>query len=143
MLILKKLKYNIYYYIYYLFNKYIIITMIDFDFFDDINLSYNDKFKKYCDIFINNSDEINNNHQIYKYLSFFNQNEIDILYNMYNLNINKYMFFRYLPNLHLIEKYFDKNKTDSNAFHGITKNINISDIERKNLVKNILSKKYL
>jgi hypothetical protein len=116
------------------------MTKIVFDFFDDVNLSYEDKFKKYYDIFENNLDEINLNHKLYEYLLFFNENEID---KIYDLKINMYMFFRYLPNIKLMEKYFNKNLTDSNAFHGITKNINVSDIERKNLIKNILSKKYL
>jgi hypothetical protein len=120
----------------------ITIEKITFDFFDNNNLSYENKFKKYYEIFyeifINNLNEINTNHKLYEVLKFFNEKEINIIY---NLKVNMYMFFRYLPNIALIEKYIYQNITDSNAFHGITKNINISNMERTNLIKNILSKK--
>jgi len=53
------------------------------------------------------------------------------------------MFFRYLPNIYLINKYFTQTNNDSNAFHGITKNDNITTKEKQELIKNILTKKYL
>lgn len=69
---------------------------------------------------------------LYSYLHLFSSDQID---QMYQLEPNNYWFFRYLPSVELIDKYWSK---DSNKFHGITKNVVISDIERSQLIKKYL-----
>ena len=115
------------------------MSQINIDFLNDCALSYNDKFTRYYEICVKNMTITNLNHHLYEGLNCFNEKEIDMIS---KLNINKYMFFRYLPNIHLIEKYYNTMK-DFNAFHGITQNINITKDERTNILRNILSKKYL
>jgi len=105
------------------------------NFLNDVTLNVEQKFNLYHEIMINNN---NMDHQLYSALSYFTETQID---KIFILDINKYMFFRYLPNIHLINKYFTQSNNDSNAFHGITKNDNITNEERKECIKNILTKK--
>lgn len=69
---------------------------------------------------------------LYSYLYLFSSEQIETLY---KLEPNNYWFFRYLPSVELINKYWSK---DSNKFHGITKNVVISVNERSQLIKTFL-----
>ena len=69
---------------------------------------------------------------LYSYLYLFSPEQIDKLY---QLEPNNYWFFRYLPSVELINKYWSK---DSNKFHGLTKNVVISEDERRQLIKKYL-----
>ena len=107
------------------------------NFLDDITLDEEQKFNQYYNIIINNNNMDNN---LYMALKNFTESQID---KIFILDINRYMFFRYLPNIYLINKYFTQTNNDPNAFHGITKNDNITTKEKEELIKNILTKKFL
>lgn len=109
----------------------------DLKFLNDISLNKEDKFNIYYNIIINNN---NMDNDLYSGLKYFTESQID---KIFILDINRYMFFRYLPNIYLINKYFIQTNNDSNAFHGITKNDNITKEERQICIKNILAKKYI
>ncbi len=99
----------------------------------DSSLSSDEKFN----IYYNTLKECENtmDHEYYEYLEFLTEEQIE---KVSALKINNYMFFRYLPNIELIKKYYTQ---DSNKFHGVTKNIQISSEERKNFIKSVLEKK--
>lgn len=108
----------------------------DLKFLNEMTLDGEEKFNLYYIIMINNNNNMDNN--LYSALKYFTESQID---KIYILEINRYMFFRYLPNITLINKYFKQSNNDSNAFHGITKNDNITKEERQECIKNILTKK--
>lgn len=109
----------------------------DLKFLNDMSLDEEDKFIQYYNIMMHNN---NMDNDLYSALKNFTESHID---KIFILDINRYMFFRYLPNIYLINKYFTQTNNDSNAFHGITKNDNITTKERQELIKNILTKKFL
>jgi hypothetical protein len=97
------------------------------------SLSSDEKF----DMYYNALKECENtmDHEYYQYLEYLTEEQID---KISTLQINQYMFFSYLPNIELIKKYYTN---DSNKFHGVTKNIQISSEERKNFIKAVLQTK--
>ncbi len=99
----------------------------------DLSLSSDEKFN----MFYNALKECENtmDNEYYEYLEFLTEEQIE---KVSALKINNYMFFRYLPNIELIKKYYTQ---DSNKFHGVTKNIQISNEERKSFIKSVLEKK--
>jgi len=109
----------------------------DLKFLNDITLDGEQKFNIYYNIIMQNN---NMDNDLYLALKNFTESQID---KIFILDINRYMFFRYLPNIYLINKYFTQTNNDSNAFHGITKNDNITNEERQEFIKNILTKKFL
>lgn len=97
------------------------------------SLSSDEKFNMYY----NELKQFENtmDHEYYEYFEYLTEEQID---KISTLSINNYMFFRYLPNIKLINKYYTN---DSNKFHGVTKNIQISNEERKDFIKAVLEKK--
>jgi hypothetical protein len=73
---------------------------------------------------------LDSRHEYYEHIKNLSEEQID---KISKLKINWYLFFRYLPNINLIKKYYIN---DSNKFHGITKNDNITQEERKQLINN-------
>ncbi len=96
------------------------------------SLSSDEKFNMYYNALKESENTMD--HEYYEYLEFLTEEQID---KVSALKINNYMFFRYLPNIELIKKYYTQ---DSNKFHGVTKNIKISSEERKNFIKSVLEK---
>lgn len=100
------------------------------------NIEAHDKFKIYVHI-INFSQLIDPESAVilYEYMSSLNEEQIDIVS---KLSICSYLFFKYLPTVELIEKYFNHdNKV--NKINGINSNTIISKEERKQLVQNIIN----
>ena len=100
------------------------------------NIKDQDKFKIYVQV-IEFSKLIDPQSAVilYEYLSGLNETQIDIVS---KLIINPYLFFKYLPNIELIEKYFN-NENKLNKINGIKANTLISNDERKQLVQNIIN----
>ncbi len=99
----------------------------------DSSLSSDEKFNMYYNALKESENTMD--HEYYEYLEFLTEEQID---KVSALKINYYMFFRYLPNIELIKKYYTQ---DSNKFHGVTKNIQISSEERKSFIKSVLENK--
>ena len=104
-------------------------------YFNNISISQTEKFEEY---YITMTDKNNINDCIYIVLQYFTELQID---KIYALSINKYLFFRNLPNIYLINKYFKKCNMDINAFYGIIKNENIKKEEKTDYITKILTKK--
>jgi hypothetical protein len=103
------------------------------DFLNVSNLSYSNKFKLYYDIMSDpNNIYVDSHHAYYIYMSSLTENDIDIIS---KLKINQYLFFKYLPNIDLIKKYYTN---DSNKIHGITKNENITKDERYKILGELM-----
>jgi hypothetical protein len=100
------------------------------------NIKDQDKFKIYVQV-IEFSKLIDPQSAVilYEYLSGLNETQIDIVS---KLIINPYLFFKHLPNIELIEKYFN-NENKLNKINGINANTLISNDERKQLVQNIIN----
>lgn len=103
------------------------------------NISNEDKFKIYVQV-IKFSQLIDPQSAIilYEYMSGLNNDQIDIVS---KLPINQYLFFKYLPTVELIEKYFNNdNKINKiNKINGITSNTIISKDERIKFMQTIIN----
>jgi len=104
------------------------------DFVSNTNLSDSDKFNKFIDIISDtNNKYINSHHEYYIYMQSLSEEQI---YEISKLKVNKYLFFKYLPNIQLINKYYTK---DSNKFQGVLNNTNITKDERNYFINNNLT----
>ena len=104
------------------------------NFFQDSNLTDSDKFELYYKLMSDpNNVYLDSRHEYYEHIKNLSEEQID---KISKLKINGYLFFRYLPNINLIKKYYVK---DSNKFHGITKNDNITQEERKQLINDFFN----
>lgn len=101
------------------------------------HISDNDKFNLFLKILNSNTRMSNDTIILYDYVSKLSEEQIDAVYHQ---PINDYEFFRHLPSIQLIKKYYnDINK--SNKFHGITNNIIINSSDRKELIFELLNNK--
>jgi hypothetical protein len=102
------------------------------------NISDEDKFKIYIQT-VEFSQLIDPQSAIilYEYMSGLNKDQIDIVS---KLPINQYLFFKYLPTVELIEKYFN-HENKINKIDGINSNTIISQEEHRNIMQKII--KYL
>lgn len=73
---------------------------------------------------------------LYEYMSELNDVQIDLVS---KLNISQYLFFKYLPNIKLIEKYFN-HENNSHKINGINANINITKEEKTKIMQKIILK---
>jgi len=106
------------------------------EFLKDSNLTDFDKFELFYKLMNDpNNVYLDSRHEYYEHIKNLSEEQID---KISKLKINGYLFFRYLPNVNLIKKYY---VNDSNKFHGITKNDNITREERQMLIGNILQNK--
>jgi hypothetical protein len=96
------------------------------------SLSSDEKFDMYYNELKENPNTME--HEYYEYMEKLTEEQID---KISTLSVNYYMFFRYLPSIELIKKYYTN---DSNKFHGVTKNVQISNEERKDFIKAVLQK---
>lgn len=72
---------------------------------------------------------------LYEYMSGLSEEQINIVS---KLSINDYLFFKYLPNVNLIEKYMNPDNK-INKIQGILKNENISKDERTTIINKIVN----
>ena len=106
------------------------------NFLQDSNLTDSDKFELYYKLMSDpNNVYLDSRHEYYEHMQNLSEDQID---KISKLRINNYLFFKYLPNVNLIKKYYIN---DSNKFHGITNNCNITRDERQMLIDNILQNK--
>ncbi len=102
-------------------------TKLKKSFMYDSSFSSDEKFNIYYNILKENPNTME--HEYYEYMEKLTEEQID---KISTLSVNYYMFFSYLPSIELIKKYYTK---DSNKFHGVTKNIKISNEDRKSFIK--------
>ena len=69
----------------------------------------------------------------YMQITNFTEEQIDALS---KLDVNNYLFFRFLPNIGLVYKYFTNKSIQA---HGVTHNTNLSQAERKQFMKMVLT----
>ena len=100
------------------------------------NISNEDKFKIYVQV-IKYSQLIDpqSAHILYQYMSGLHNDQIDIIS---KLPINQYLFFKYLPTVELIEKYFNHDNK-LNKINGINSNTIISKEDRTKLMQKIIN----
>ena len=100
------------------------------------NISNEDKFKIYIHV-IKNSQLIDPQSAVilYEYMSGLSKDQID---EVSKLPINQYLFFKYLPTIELIEKYFNHD-SKLNKINGINSNTLISKEERTNFINKIIN----
>ena len=100
------------------------------------NITNDDKFKIYIQV-LEFSQLIDPQSALilYEYMNRLSDDQIDIIS---KLPINQYLFFKYLPSVKLIEKYFNHDNK-LNKINGINSNTFISKDERNQLVQKIIN----
>ncbi len=100
------------------------------------NISDEDKFNIYTQV-LQFSQLIDPQSAVilYEYMSGLNDDQIDIVS---KLPINQYLFFKHLPSVKLIEKYFNHDNK-LNKVNGINSNIIINKEEKKQLMQKIIN----
>jgi hypothetical protein len=97
------------------------------------HISDDDKFNIYRKIFAADSNSTIDTHStviLYEYMSTLTEDKIDLIATW--STIHDYQFFRHLPSLQLIEKYFIANDSNqSNKLHGVTNNALIDRNDRR------------